>query len=441
MAKPSNYFTLFYVTLCISLLMVTDGESQNKSLSLDDFITNVASYNKSILIAEADVLISKADVSKSKSLFLPNITASHTGLTTTNPLMVFGSKLNQEILTQNDFAPTLLNNPERTNRFTTKLEIQQPIINIDGFYKRKAAIATLEATELNALRTKDQLKLTAYKMYMELQLAYKTIKVLEQSLKTGAENLTLTTQRFKQGLLQQSDVLAVEIQVNDLKNNVHSAKNNVKIISNNMSHLMGKPIENVYTPSNDLKEKKESFSRENKFIENRTDFLALKKSTEAYYNMYKSEKTGILPRLNAFGTYEFHDSDFLGTQAKGYLVGAQLTWNIFNGNKRIGQLKKTKTQYDKSILKYEEYKSQSQLALEKSFLNLSEVKNKLALSKLAVAQSKEVLRILQNRYEQGLEKTTDILIAETQFSQKQLVYQQTIYRYNYTLAIINFLTN
>ncbi len=38
----------------------------------------------------------------------------HTGISTTNPLMAFGSKLNQEILTQADFNPDLLNNPEQT---------------------------------------------------------------------------------------------------------------------------------------------------------------------------------------------------------------------------------------------------------------------------------------------------------------------------------------
>lgn len=37
--------------------------------------------------------------------FLPNITASHTGMATTNLLMALGSKLNQEIITTNEFNP------------------------------------------------------------------------------------------------------------------------------------------------------------------------------------------------------------------------------------------------------------------------------------------------------------------------------------------------
>jgi outer membrane protein TolC len=54
-------------------------------------------------------------------------------------------------------------------------------------------------------------------------------------------------------------------------------------------------------------------------------------------------------------------------------------------------------------------------------------------------QSKESLRILTNRFGQGMEKTTDLLMAETQYSEKELEYFQTIYEYNYALAYLEYL--
>ena len=68
------------------------------------------------------------------------------------------------------------------------------------------------------------------------------------------------------------------------------------------------------------------------------------------------------------------------------------------------------------------------------------MESKLQLSKLAMEQSKEALRIRTNRFKEGLEKTTDLLIAETQFAQKELEYYQTIFEYNSTKAYLNFLT-
>jgi outer membrane protein TolC len=55
-------------------------------------------------------------------------------------------------------------------------------------------------------------------------------------------------------------------------------------------------------------------------------------------------------------------------------------------------------------------------------------------------QSEESLRIRGHRFKEGLEKTSDLLLAETQYAQKQLDYYQTIFEYNYTKAYLLFLT-
>ncbi len=72
-------------------------------------------------------------------------------MATTNPLLAFGFKMNQEIVTQADFDPNKLNNPSQINLFATKFEVQQPIINVDGIFQRKAA----KAKWINDLNKKD----------------------------------------------------------------------------------------------------------------------------------------------------------------------------------------------------------------------------------------------------------------------------------------------
>lgn len=126
--------------------------------------------------------------------------------------------------------------------------------------------------------------------------------------------------------------------------------------------------------------------------------------------------------------------------AKGYLIGAQLSWNILDGSKRIGKSQKSKAEYDKAELHYRQYISKSQMELEKAQRMFSDVENKLKLTKLAMQQSEESLRIRTNRFAQGLEKATELLQSETLYSQKQLEYLQTVYEYNYTLAYLQFLT-
>ncbi|NNK27106.1 MAG: TolC family protein, partial [Flavobacteriaceae bacterium] len=126
--------------------------------------------------------------------------------------------------------------------------------------------------------------------------------------------------------------------------------------------------------------------------------------------------------------------------ATGYTFGAQLSWDILQGSKRFGKAQKSKSEFEKSKLEYEHYVSQSNLELNKAKRALVDSENRLNLNKLAVSQSKESLRIRSNRFKEGLEKTSDLLLAETQFAQKELEYYQTIFEYNYALAYLQFLT-
>ena len=68
-----------------------------------------------------------------------------------------------------------------------------------------------------------------------------------------------------------------------------------------------------------------------------------------------------------------------------------------------------------------------------------DAENKLQLSQLAYEQSQEVFRIRENRFAQGLEKTTDLLAAETQMAQKELEVLQAVFEYNFTKEYLQFL--
>lgn len=409
------------------------------SIGKSDVLSKIYENNLSLKISKEEFNAAKADYKQTNAVFLPNITASHTGISTTNPLMAFGSKLNQGILTQNDFNPTLLNNPTQTQNFATIIKVEQPLINLDGFYQRKAAKSKMDAMSLQSKRTGDYLTFEVEKAYMQLQLAYKGEQVLEKALQTANENQKLAENTFKQGLLQRADVLNVEVRVTEIKNQLQTAKSNVQNASNYLSFLMNDDGFVIYKPTDSLTIS--NVNIDNKMIsENRSDIKAMQLSTKAYEAMNKADKMAFLPRLNAFGSYEMYDNTIFQGNANGYVIGAQLSWDIFQGSKRFGKAQKSKAELEKSKLAYNQYVSQSNLELNKVKRQLIDAKNKLELTELAVQQSKESLRIRKNRFKEGLEKTSDLLQAETQYAQKQLEYYQTVFEYNFTQTYIQFLT-
>ena len=78
--------------------------------------------------------------------------------------------------------------------------------------------------------------------------------------------------------------------------------------------------------------------------------------------------------------------------------------------------------------------------MNKTNRQLKDSENKVGLAQLALQQSEEAYRIRNNRFQQGLEKTSDLLQAATQMSQKELELLQAVFEYNITKEYLQFLT-
>lgn len=432
-----KYFVRLLILFFASL---TSQAQQVQSVSKEDVLSKLIENNKRLKISEQEFLQARADYRQTNAVFLPNISISHTAMTTNNPLMAFGSKLNQERITQSDFNPALLNNPEQIDNFATKIEVEQPLINVVGIFQRKAARYKMQATDLKTERTTDYMKLEVEKAYMQLQLAYRAVDVLEKAQEAALANKKMASDRFDQGYLQKADILAVEVRVSEIENNLFQAKSNLENASDYLEFLIEASQEILLKPSDSLTENT-SFELENASIsEDRADIKAMQLASDAREDMYKADKMSFLPSLNAFGSYELYDTEIFQGAANGYIAGVALSWDILEGSKRFGKVQKSKAELKQAQLEYEQYVSQSEMELNKARRALQDAENKLKISRLAMEQSEESLRIRTNRFEEGLEKTSDLLSSEAKYLEKQLEYYQTIYEYNYAGAYLEFLT-
>lgn len=431
------YYSLLGLILFPAFLQAQDTVLITKKTLLE----KASAQNLQIKIAEKEFKSAQADYRQSNAVMLPSISLSHTAMVTTNPLMAFGSKLNQEILTMADFNPALLNDPATTRNYATRVEVLQPLLNVDGFYGRAAAKAKMEAYDLKAERTKEYLELELSKAYMHLQLAYKALQVMEKANATGDANLKLVENYFKQGMLQKTDLLMVQVRVGEIKNQLQYTKSNVQNASDYLAFLLNEdPKGKTFKPAEEMEKNLVVEQLSAWLPDNRRDLLAMDKSVAAYKQVWHMSQWNMLPRLNAFSSYELYDQRLFGTQAKGYLVGLQLSWNLFDGYKSLGKTQKAKAEYQKMSFEAEQYKAQSKLELDKSQRQLKDAEQKVSLSLLAYQQSQEAYRIRNNRFKQGLEKTSDLLAAETQQLQKELEYLQSLFDYHFTKQYVQFLS-
>lgn len=430
--------TLFSV---LTVMMITFGFSQEVvSISRTDLENKSIDHNLQVKMAKKEAELAQAELLGTRAMYLPNVNASYTFSNTNNPLYAFGSKLNQERITMMDFDPDNLNNPKSISNFATKIEVQQPIINIDAVYQKKAGQVKAEVLNIKTERTKEFVRFELKKSYMMLQLAYKMLETLENAKQTTLANKKVIDNYYKNGMVQKSEVLYMDVRISEIESQMQTAKSNIRNASDYLYFLLDENAENkILKPAETLENTAYMTTSDATLNPNRKDLQAYNKSLEAYDWMMKSSKAKFLPRLNAFGSFEMYDHKIAQFNANGYLAGIQLSWNVFDGLKAKSEQEKYKAERSKAETEIEQYSKQSQLELNKAGRQIEDATAKLTFTKQALEQSKEAYRIRKNRYEQGLEKSADLLSAETLMSQKELEYQQAVFEHNVAVEYEQFL--
>ncbi len=426
--RKNYHLLLLLLALAFPVLAFSQSKQQ---LSLEEALQLAEENNLAAKSAEARELASRGSYRMTNSVFLPGLNVSSTGVSTNDPLNSFGFKLKQSIVTQEDFNPDVLNDPDAIENFNTKIEVQQPLLNLDGIYARKAAKNQYEAMSFQTQRVKANIRYEVKKAYYMLELAQNAVEVLNTSVKVAENALKLTEDNEAQGFAKHADVLEAMVRLDERKNQQRESANNLRSANEYLAHLIGWDLSTEIEPTDQmlLDPNQVTLSSTVETLEERSDMQAIQKQIQGAENMLKSEKMKFVPRLNAFGSYEWNDSKLMGTSANNYMIRASLSWSLFNGYKNVGSTQHAKAQLQEAQYKYEDYLSQSQIQLNGAERHVELKYQQVLSSKLAKEQAAESFRIRNDRYAQGLEKTTDLLMAEALSSQKNLEYIQAIYNY------------
>jgi outer membrane protein TolC len=434
-------WVVFLFTGFPCLLAIAQAQAPSQKLGLQEAISAALANNKTIRLAGLDERIAESNFNQTQAIFLPQVDLSYSAMSTNNPLNAFGFKLQQGTINQNDFNPALLNHPSATPDYMAQVEVKQPLLNIDMMYMRKGAEKQTEVYRYKTQRTQEYITFETTKAFLQLQLAYHAEKVLAEAGQTAKSVYTFTDNHFKQGLIQKSDLLNAQVHVTTVESNLAKAKSSILNASDYLSLLMGQPTGKIYSIADEPQTNLPAIDSTQKVFANRSDFMAMQKAIEASGLMIKSSQMSYLPKLNAFGNYQFNDSRLTGFGANAYLVGIQLSWNVFNGNKTKHVITAQKLERDKLAVQLAQQKDQSQLELDKAYRDLSDARFEMSQDQAAIDQAAEALRILQNRYQQGLVNTTDVLTADTQLSQLKFSFAQAQFTANLTRAYIQLLTS
>lgn len=416
---------------------------------MSDAVSAALSNNAVLKIASLEEQAAGSRYKETEAVFLPQVGVSYSAMSTNNPLNAFGFKLQQKTIQQADFDPAILDHPGATADFMSSLDVRQPLLNIDRLYQRKGAHAEMEMYRLKTRRTSEEIVFQTRKAYLQLLLANRSQKVMEDALASAQALYRYTSDRVGQGMLSRSDALNVQVQVSTTESRLAEARTQVRNASDYLGLLIGRPSGLTYSIDSSADDNTSPAAAAGTISEpgettvpaNRPDLAAMGKALEGADWMLRSSKMTALPRINAFGSYQFNDSRMFGFGAGAYLAGIRLSWDLFRGNSIRNRNTTLSLEKQRLSAAFELYKKQSSLELNSTLRQLADARFRIGQQQAAVAAATESYRILRDRYEEGLSGSTDILLAQTQLSQQRLALSQAVFDQQVTLAWLDFLTS
>lgn len=322
---------------------------------------------------------------------------------------------------------------------TATVALNQQLFNMAVFTGLKAAKSTKEFYQINADLTEEQVIEKVANSYYEVYKTQSQIKTIDKTIENTTRVRDVISSLFENGLAKKIDLDRTNVALNNIKSTRQQLVNALELQENALKYLIGMDISTPITlPENTFDVSKNILLDETVNIENRTEVKLLQKQTELLELNKKATEAQAYPTLSLNANYGYlgigdkfpwfqaypgaYWSDFAA-------VGLNLNIPLFTGGSTKAKIKQAQNQIDM----LEADKKDALLALDLSLRNaVAQLQNSLLTlqtQKSNVNLAQEVLTNVENNYKYGLATLTDLLDAETSYSDAQN---------NYTNALLDY---
>src|SRR5690606_21952149 len=184
------------------------------------------------------------------------------------------------------------------SNYNAKMSVQQPLLNFDVFAARHDLSRKIKALQHQKEYAEALLTVEMKKAYTNLQCLYEAGRA-GLPVKEAYQEVLRNTEHMKElGYAKISDVLMVQVGLNEVENREIEIRNNIQNLSDFISWLMGNPLGTQYKPVDSLS-RKILLDDQRGFSENLADNLAMIEGVKAQNKMVIIKWNAVLIRQNA----------------------------------------------------------------------------------------------------------------------------------------------
>jgi outer membrane protein len=413
-----------------------------RRLSLEEAVGEARSNNYQVLIARDRLEEARGRNLEAWRAYLPQLVVSEQFLRSTDPVAVFGTKLRQGIFTESDFDVDRLNHPDEIDNFATRVELTQPLLNLDAMFGKSAAGNAAKASEFSLLRAEEAVALETEKAYYALVLSQTHLETILDAEKSAEAHHREVEAAYDKGLVSESDLLASRVRLAEVEEQRLNARLSIANAGDHLKFLLGIDENVEVVPADDLVITESELEIADVPLDTipagRSDLVAFRYQDEAARRETWMRRAEWVPRLNAFGSTEWSGEEIFATRRNYWSVGFMLEWNLFDGLGTWGRAKQAAARSAAAQTQYREARARSAMEVRRSYRSLVTARERVEVAQKAVSQSSESLRIVEARFQQGLEKASELLDREAAHTNAKLRLQNAMYDFKIARSELRF---
>ena len=392
-----------------------EGMSQSKGLpvlSLQQGLRMVINQNRLVKIAERQQQVRAAQTRIALAPMLPEVNGS-AGQTFLDhqPKAMF----NQFIVPESD-----------KDYYSYSLSVSQTIFDFEGNASRYGASkALLAASKYGTLQTKNLVALRFAIAYFNLLESDKMVHVAKEEVARLKTHLADAQNLYTQGVITKNDLLQAEVRISDARRKLVDARNTRAIASSRVNSLLARPLTTKFEPvdvpasvvfyntAGQGKNKKPNLTQAWATAQKKRPELAvIAEDLKSLGLEKKAAKSEYFPRFFAQGGYDYTKNRYLTPNGNfSLLFGMNI--NLYGGGITKAEIEQDEARKSRLLEQKDRVTDDIRLEVQTYALDLEDALKRIEVTKDAVKQAKENLRINKIRYEQGVGTATDVIDALT----------------------------
>jgi outer membrane protein TolC len=272
---------------------------------------------------------------------------------------------------------------------------------------------------------KSKLLLAIADLYDKLALLYASDSVIKSSQAILDEQSRFVEGAIKNGLVTPLERKKIELARQKLQLRIVENEGSRITLLERLHQLTGVDFPTLNSLHPNLKPM--LLANDTAIIE-RSEIKSLNEAIKATHYKEKAELSEYIPKLAAFGQYEFRDKDLSMFDPKWY-AGLRLQWNLFDGFTARNNARKAALDRKAYEVQKQSVEELIRLGQAKTRQELRTANQRVNMVNAQVALAKETLDFVSKQYKNGLTNLTELLnvlndLEKARFDLQQAFYEQ-----------------